>query len=248
MHKIVLAASAALLLLAACRQPEAAPEPVGPDPLPPAPAPAAPLTATEAFRLAFGAPPPVKRTARLPGFDNDQELTYSPGKLVPVGDQVALVSTATNASDCHACSGALAIHYFRREGTGWALAASAPEIVPGAGFGQPPDWRLRTDLGPARWIETEAGWTGQGYTCTSVDLIELTPHGAVLRGADIPTHYDNAGAAMDESQVERQDGTLSWADGRLRVTYAGKRSGVAEYELVGGRFVRRTGHDLFQDC
>lgn len=241
-----LIAGAVLLALVGCKKPE--PAAVGPEPLPPATPAPAPLTAAEAFRLAFGAPPPAKRSGKLPGYDNDQDLTYSPGKLIPVGDQVALVSTAVNASDCHACSGALAIHYFRRDATAWSVSASAPEIVAGNGFGQPPGWRLRTDLGPGQWIQTDFGWTGQGYTCNSVDLIELTPDGPMLRAASIPVHYDNAGAVMDESEAERQDGTLSWADGKLRVTYTGKRAGIAEYELVGGKFVRRSGHDLFQDC
>lgn len=241
-----LIAGAMLLVLVGCKKPEA--EAVGPDPLPPAAPAPAPLTAADAFRMAFGSAPPAQRTGKLPGFDGEQILTYSAGKLVPVGDQVALVSTAVNQSDCHACSGALAVHYFRRSGDGWEVSASAPELVAGNGFGQPPEWRLRTDLGPGQWIQTEFGWTGQGYTCNSVDLIELTPTGPELRAASIPVHFDNAGAIMDESEAERQDGVLSWANGKLRVTYSGRRSGVAEYELVGGKYVRRSGHDLFEDC
>lgn len=244
MRRLLLITGVAIAALAACKQ---AVDQKGEPATPPASAPSA-LSADQAFRLAFGSAAPATRTAKVHWSDSEQTLAYKPDRLVPVGDVTALVSTATNESDCHACAGALAIHYFKRDGADWKLVGSWPEIASGNGFGAPPEWRLRSDLGPANWLQTETGWTGQGYTCRAVSLIELTPQGAVMRGENIPVHYDNAGAAPDESKVESQDGTLSWTGGKLRVSYTGKRSGVAEYEIVGGKFVRRSGHDLFQDC
>lgn len=250
MRKLMwVAGVSALAVLTACKQPPAEQKGADAPPAAPGSTAAALLSADQAFRMAFGTPAPAERTVKGPEADaTEQTYSYKPDKLVTVGDRLALVSTATNASDCHACAGALAIHYFERAGSAWKLAGSWPEITSGNGFGAPPEWRLRSDLGPATWLQTETGWTGQGYTCGAVSLIELTPQGAVLRGDHIPVHYDNAGAVMDESQAESQDGTLTWADGKLRVTYTGKRPGVAEYEIVGGKFVRRSGHDLFQDC
>jgi hypothetical protein len=232
MRKLLICGAAALML-AACQKPAengAA-----------APAAAAPqvraLTAAEAFRMAFGAPAPAARKVTRQG-DSEETLTYAPARLVPVdGGALALVSTAANASDCHACSGAMAIHYFRRENGAWKLAGSWPEILPGNGFGQPPDWRLRADLGQADYIVAEAGWTGQGYTCTSADIVELTPTAPRVLGEDIPLHYDNEGAG--EPPVVNIDGKLGQGpDGKLRVTFTGSRSGFTDYARVGGKLER----------
>ena len=246
MRKGFLIVGAALLALAACKK--AAPEAVGPDPAAASKAPsAASLTAAQAFELAFGKAPPAARTVTRPDAGAEETLTYQPAKLVPVGDQTALVSLATSSSDCHACSGALAVHYFKRGGDGWTLAGGWPEIVAGNGFGQPPSWRLRSDLGEGRsFIEAEAGWTGQGYTCTKIDLIELTPQGAVLRAENIPC----TGTTREPPSPDRsQDGTLARGpDGKLRVTYTGQKPGAADYDLVGGQYVRVSGHDLFEEC
>lgn len=246
MRRVLLITGVVLLALAGCKKPESVPEAVGPDPVPPGQAAAPALAANDAFRMAFGSAPPAAR--KVEG-ENGGDFSYSPGKLVPVADGlVALVSTATNAQDCHACSGALAIHYLRREGSAWTLAGSWPEITPGQGFGAAPDWSVRADLAPGVWIAVEAGWTGQGYTCGSVDLIELTPAGAVMRGENLPTHYDNAGAVMDETPAEEEDGTLSrTSDGKFRVTVSGSKTGTVDYELVGGRLVRR-GPSVITDC
>lgn len=213
----------------------------------PAPAPSAPLTAAEAFRLAFGKAAPATRTVPRGEPGNEETLTYTPAKLVPVGDVVALVSTATNSSDCHACSGALAIHYFRREGSGWKLAGSWPEILGGNGFGAPPEWRIRTDLGRPAYLVSETGWSGQGYTCASADLVELTPQAPLVQATAIPMHYDNAGVGT--TPVINIDGKLDRGpDGKLRVTFTGSKTGFVDYALVGGKFTRVSPADLINDC
>ena len=213
---------------------------------------AAPLSADQAFRLAFGGPAPFERTARIPDYDNEQQLTYRPAKLVPLeGGLVALVSTATNASDCHACSGALAVHYFKRDAAGaWAVAGSWTELTSGNGFGQPPNWTARTDLGGSgHWLQIDAGWTGQGYTCAFSDLVELMPERPVMRGENIPTHFDNGGAALEESQIVRQQGTIGSGpkSGWVRVSFSGTTTGTVDYEPVGGSLVRRS-PNLVNDC
>ena len=205
------------------------------------------LTAAEAFRLAFGKPAPAARTVARGEPGNEETLTYTPAKLVPVGDVMALVSTATNSSDCHACSGALAIHYFKREGSGWALAGSWPEILGGNGFGAPPEWRIRTDLGRPAYLVSETGWSGQGYTCASTDLVELTPQAPLVQATAIPMHYDNAGVGT--IPVVNIDGKLDRGpDGKLRVTFTGSKTGFVDYELVGGKFTRVSPADLINDC
>lgn len=247
MRELLMATGVALLALAACKQGGDQKDPAAPA-APPATstATAQALTPDQAFRLAFGTAAPAERTVPGRGSDTEQTYTYTPARLVPLGEVTALISTATNASDCHACAGTLAVHYLTRAGGGWTRTGAWPEIVVGNGFGQPPSFRLRTDLGGGTFIESEAGWSGQGYTCTRIDLIELTPQGAVVRAEGIPTHWDNAGT-VDTPRT--QDGTLARGpDGKLRVTYTGQKAGFADYELVGGKYVRVSGHDLFEEC
>ena len=246
MRGFLVGAGVALLALAACKQPE--PAAVGPDAVAPGPASdaPAPLSAGEAFRMAFGAAPPAKR--KVEG-ETGGDFSYSPGKVVPVsGALAALVSTATNAQDCHACAGALAVHYFRHADGRWAPAGNWPELVPGQGFGAAPDWSVRADLKPGVWLAVETGWTGQGYSCGAVDLIELTPTGPFVRGSGIPVHYDNAGAVMDEREAQREDGVISrLPDGKFRVTVSGSKTGTVDYEMVGDNLVRR-GPNVITDC
>ena len=211
------------------------------------PAAATTLTAADAFRMAFGKAAPASRTVARGEPGNEETLTYTPAKLVPVGEVMALVSTATNRSDCHACSGALAIHYFRREGAGWKLAGSWPEIVAGNGFGQPPEWRIRTDLGRPAYLVTDTGWSGQGFTCASTDLVELAPAAPLVQATGIPMHYDNAGVGT--TPVVTIDGKLDRGpDGKLRVTFTGSKTGFVDYELVGGKFTRVSPADLINEC
>jgi hypothetical protein len=235
----VLILTASLLALAACRQPA---EPVVVDPGPPPP-----LTAARAFEMAFGDAAPVERKVTREGVDYQETLTYRPAKLVPMSEgHVALVSLATNASDCHACSGAMAIHYLRRTGTTWTLEGGWPEIVGGNGFGAPPDWTVRTDLGEPLYIVAEAGWSGQGYTCSSADLIELMPGAPRVLGQDIPIHYDNEGVGTPP--VVNIVGTLGRGpDGKLRVTFTGSKTGFTDYQIVGPALVR-TSPNLIDDC
>src|SRR3546814_4993700 len=40
-----------------------------------------------------------------------ERLRYSPGRLVWIGDRAVLLSPGENLEKCHACTGALAIHY-----------------------------------------------------------------------------------------------------------------------------------------
>lgn len=211
------------------------------------PAAEAGLTAAAAFRMAFGKAAPAARTVARGEPGNEETLSYTPAGLVPVGEVMALVSTATNSSDCHACSGALAIHYFEREGAGWKLAGSWPEIVGGNGFGAPPEWRIRTDLGRPAYLVTETGWSGQGYTCSATDLVELTPAAPLVQATSIPMHYDNEGVGTPP--VVTIDGTLDRGpDGKLRVTFTGTKSGFVDYVLVGGKFTRVSPADLINEC
>jgi hypothetical protein len=43
-------------------------------------------------------------------------INYKPGRLVWLADRAVLLSPGTAADDCHACTGALAIHYLQPDG------------------------------------------------------------------------------------------------------------------------------------
>lgn len=242
----VLAAVAALSL-AACERPT---EKAEQQTRAPAPA-AAPISAPSlaaAFELAFGRPAPARRTVAK-GEQADTWI-YDPARLIPVGERLALISTGRHFSDCHVCAGAIAVHYLERGPGGvWAVSGAWPEILYGGGFGQPPEWRLRDDLGHPLVIQAEAGSTGQGYTCASATLVELTASGPVVRADQIPTHYDNQGAVGEGEAATVIDGTIGRGpDGRLRVTYAGTKRAEVDYALRDGRYVAVSGPDDIARC
>ncbi|MBX7249848.1 MAG: hypothetical protein K1X35_12500 [Caulobacteraceae bacterium] len=248
----IMVLAATVLALAACQKsankaapPSSDSESVAP---PVAAAPPAPttLSADEAFRLAFGAPAPVQRSVTRQN-DFEEVLSYGSGKLVPLApDLVALVSTATNASDCHACSGALSVHYLKWDGTAWKRSGAWPELLYGNGFGAAPDWTVRQDLGRPNYLISQVGWTGQGYTCSSADVVYLGPDAPVVMGEGIPLHFDNEG--VGEDPVVSIDGKLGRGpDGKLRVTFNGTRSGFTDYEIVGGK-LHRVSENVIDSC
>ncbi len=230
-----------LTVLAACDRPPAR-EPGRPEAASTA---AVQLTEDQAFRLAFGAPAPATRTGVRPEAP-DETLTYRPAGLQPLGDGLVLVSLATSGSDCHVCTGAVAVHYLKPRAAGWAVTSASPELLTGRGFGEPPDWSIRRDLGSSPMLVTEAGYTGQGYTCTTSDLVELTPAGPVLRGEAIVVHQDDAGAVGPEHATVSRGKLGMRPDGTLRVDFGAR--GSVDYELRQGRYVAVAGPQALREC
>lgn len=233
---VAILAGVAALALAACERPADTAKGQARAPAPAAAQAPAPSLAA-AFEIAFGRPAPARRSVTK-GEQADTWI-YDPARLIPVGERLALVSTGRHFSDCHVCAGALAVHYLERapEG-GWRTSGAWPEIIYGGGFGQPPEWRVREDLGHPLVIQAEAGSTGQGYTCASATLMELTASGPVIRADQIPTHYDNQGAVGEGEAPTVIDGAIGRGpDGRLRVTYTGTKRAEVDYALRESRYV-----------
>jgi len=239
--RIMLLLAAIAVSAAGCgRVSNPAPSPA-PSPARASPQAVAPPSLHEAFRLAFGKPAPARRDVARDG-EHGETLIYDPAELIPFGGGYALVSLGHNLSDCHVCAGAMAIHYLRRGSDGrWTATGAWPEILYGNGFGEPPRWRLRADLGVSAMIQSETGWSGQGYSCGSADLVELAPDGPKLRAEDIPLHYDDAGAVGDDRATVVDGEIAQGPHGGLRVTYKGSRAGVVDYALKDGRFSRVAG-------
>ena len=233
----------ALALVSACQKPaEQAQTPVAVPPIASGTATPAPSEA-DAFQTAWGSRAPVTYRAPDAGAD-DEAMTYAKGTLVPIGgDRFALVSEG-QGGESHASGGSLAIHYLTRTATGFTRTGAWPNIVDGGTFGAPPEWAIRTDLTPAPALITTSAGTWQGYSCSSSDLIELTPERPVLRTEGIPVAYDDSGAK--EHGAEAMEGALApdIKGQSFGVRYTGDRNVTVRYALRGQRYEATTSPDL----
>lgn len=231
------------LSLAGCEQ---APAPPAKKEVPAKAAPEVPARAPEprdpqldlAFRAAFGQPPPAERES-----DRGWEvalLTYRPLRLVPLGDdRVALISTATT-SDCHACSGAVAVHYLRRSGVGFALIDGWLETLRGNGWGRPPDLAMRADISDRPVIEARFAFGNQGFDCEWISLVELGPRRPVTLLDHAKLSYDNEGAGTEADGIVPETTSAVLIPGRLgrsfALRYSGTRAATVTYRRVDGTF------------
>ncbi len=246
MIRIRLAARSAfciLALLAACQKPtEQVEDSVVAAPAAPATEAAAPSEAA-AFQAAWGSAAPVTWRAPDAGAD-DEAMTYSKATLVPLGgDRFALVSEG-QGGESHASDGSLAIHYLTRTPAGFTRTGAWPNIVAGGTFGAPPQWAIRTDLTPAPALVTTAGGTWQGYSCSSSDLIELTPERPILRTDGIPVSYDDSGAKEDGAEAMEGELAPDMKGRSFSVRYTGDRTVTVRYALRGQRYEATTSPDL----
>lgn len=200
-----------------------------------------------AFLAAFGHKPPFTMAETGPGFSADwarsgNHLIYEPSALVDVTPgTVALISKGTLAEfHCHACDGALAVHYLKKEGTGFSLVGAWPAIGGEAGFGESADWSIRTDLENAPVMMTKSGWAGMGCSVTSIGLIALTPDGPIVReeGFVLNSDYDG-GVGPDPSTKYNYHGQIMPLETgkRFAVQYSGTRQFRVEYVRKGDVYV-----------
>lgn len=227
MMRSLIPLTAILALAASCERRADAPEaPASSRPEAATPAPttvdmtpidlSSPATVAEAFRVAWGAAPPVEQPD-----EEGAAFRYSAGRLMPLGgDRYALISDGAGGEG-HVNPGALSIHYLRRTAEGFERTGGWPNLVVGGTFGNPPQWSIRQDLTPAPALVAESGGTWQGYTCSMADVVELTPDRPVVRAAGIRMDFSSGGALGDRG--EDLDGALTAGElGRsFRVQYAG---------------------------
>jgi hypothetical protein len=190
-----------------------------------------------AFRAAFGKPPPVTIGAQ------DAQMTFTPAGLVdldPSAGILALVAEGQNKDDCHACVGSLSLTYLKRTPTGFQRTGkTGRDKFDGDGFGAPPQWKVRRDLEANPVLTVETGFTGQGYTCASQALVELTPDGAKIRAESVPVDYDDSG--VGHGRVTTLEGQIRpLARGRsFEVVFHGTRSMRMVYERHGETYATR---------
>lgn len=196
-----------------------------------------------AFTAAFGQGPPAVRVVNRDGA-GDMTLRYRPLGLVDLGDRTALVSGGWTDS-CHACSGSLAVHYLRRDASGFHVIGAWPEIASGASFGEPPQWKVRQDLFPGAVIVTEAGGAWQGCTVLRADLVELTRDRPIVRARNVLLDYGAEGADTGPAHGELQAGEVGRS---FKVRYAMRQPVEVTYIRDGDAYQPEKNEPVLPSC
>ncbi|MBX3593853.1 hypothetical protein [Sphingomonas sp.] len=244
-----IALGGAIVLLAGCKQTPESGNAATPTPSATATATAAAkdvraLSEAEQLKLAFRAVYGRDGAAQVRGGDADI-INVKPGRLFWIGDRAVLLSPGANESDCHACSGALAIAYLKPQGDGFEVTGKWPTLVRGSGWGAEPEWKLVDRFTDNPAIYVESGWSGQRYSCGGASITELKPDGPV-ESDRVWLSSSNEGA-VDETTGKTFGGEpLSNLDGKIvdivkgksfAVRASGTASFVERYEYRGGKFV-----------
>ncbi|MCA8899078.1 MAG: caspase family protein [Hyphomonas sp.] len=132
-----------------------------------------------------------------------ETFDFTPAFAVKFNDFVALVSKGTNRDDAHVSVGRISAHYIK-DGE---IIGAWQDLGFGNGFGEPPDYSLRTGLLAYPTMMLQSGYTAQGYTVGSEQLIEITPDGPQVR-AIVPTLEDTSGAVFGDQGVCTVEGTI----------------------------------------
>jgi len=198
-----------------------------------------------AFRAAFDQD--RRATRRIDGAN----VTYTPGGLRWIGDRAVLVSPGRSDQDCHACSGAIAIHYLEAQGDGFRVTGQGLNGGGGAGWGAPPDWRFSTMLTSEPLLESSAGGTWQGHTCAWTRFYAFA-QGGPAEVVSMQLHQDNSGAVTEESgeQVTDISGQIRNVvkDRSFDVTYTGSERFTERYVRRGARYVLAGGTTRMSGC
>ncbi|MBV9931712.1 MAG: SHOCT domain-containing protein [Alphaproteobacteria bacterium] len=197
-----------------------------------------------AFAAAFGG-----ATGEARAQVNGQTVVYKPKDLFWIGDRAVLVSAGPSTDDCHACAGALAVHYLKANADKFEVTGSWPNLVGGAGWGKAPQWKLTNAFTSFPAIFEEGSGMGQGYVCASATLTELAPSGPVSSGP-IPLHYDNEGAVSDDAAKVTIDGKIVNVkkDVSFDVAYAAAEPFTETWVRRGGKFVLQGGQTRVTQC
>jgi hypothetical protein len=177
-----------------------------------------------AFRAAFG-----DRAIR----DVDgASITFRPGAISWIGERAVLVSPGTNAEECHACPGMVAIHYLEPEGAGLRRTGEWLSVATDD-YGAPPEWRLTNELTGRPALRVANGGGNQGIFCDFVEYFDLGP-GGPASVARVQTGYTNEGEEGGFSLEGRM--TNIRAGESFDMAYTGYETFTETWRLRGGRF------------
>lgn len=217
----------------------------GPEPLPspsavatPSPTPsAAPVDALAAAQAAAFPEGLFGQT------DGGSRIDYQPGTLVEAPFGPVLVNEGRVRDAAHVDAGTVAVHYLRREGSGFAVARAFPKAVESGSNGAMAEMAVSDKFSDLPVIYAQGGGTWQGYTCSWTTLTELRPDGPaeLVRFMD---GYSNDGAVEDGA--ESSEGKIAdIVPGRsFTVRFTGTRAFTATYVRRGGKYVLESGEEL----
>ena len=199
-----------------------------------------------AFRTVYGA----SASSAAPHTLTHEEKTYEvrPTALEWMGETAVLLTSADDTAGCHACSGALGIHYLTPKGAGLAVKGSWPFLLVGGSNGYAPGVEtIRRDLGRNPFLTTRSGFSGQGQICASLSLTELAPTRPIPRGS-VFLHYGNEGAVSDGEAATSWTGRIVQPvpDRAFDVVYTGSERFTEHYQLRGEVY-RPEGASRFED-
>jgi hypothetical protein len=141
----------------------------------------------EAFLAAFGQPAPYRATIPASEGSAEHALEFSPLAFINIAPNVvALVSKGEGRNTdytCHACSGAMTMHYLKRGPQGFTVLGHWPIESGGAGYGEVNQWSIRTDLDDVPTMLVANQNAGMGCTTELDTLVALTPTGPEERGS-----------------------------------------------------------------
>ena len=206
------------------------------------------LSPEEALAAAFKAATGRDSAYTLKSRDGDRTVT--PLRLLDLPFGPVLLASSELADGCHGCAGAIGVYYLKREGDGFIVAKQWPDAVKGWGWGAPPqEWSVTEKFTRFPAIYAEGGYTGQGVTCGSATLTELTPNGPVESDV-IGLSYSNGGAVLEETGETGFGEPARDVKGTITNVVKGKSFDVVvkgaeslreTYRYSGGKFVRQGG-------
>lgn len=198
---------------------------------------------TVAFQAAFGKAGPATRTIE------GDTLTYRPKRLLWLGDIAVLVSTGKNRNECHACTGALSIHYLRPAGAGFKVIKSWMRAAGNGDWGTATDkFSISQEFSRYPVIITEDSSGGQGYVCGAMEMVELRSEGPSKWDA-IPNIYSDVGNKGEEEGSEINGAVANVRkDVSFDLVFTGDDSFIEHYERRGNKFVRTSSGSKLPTC
>lgn len=205
----------------------------------------------EAFKIAFPNGSIVKTKLG--------SLRYHPNRLIEVDDRLVLISEGKNSADCHACSGALSIHYLERGAEGFYVVKSwLSEVGLGSWGGAASDWHISTEFVPAPVLYYEEGYTNTGTSNTYAMIVPLLRDG-IGKKTSVTTYFTNKlglgnmNSGLKAIEYEAKIGSIKFGESfslYFKCEYEGVNySGKYDYKWEGRGFVLGTlERDLKDPC
>lgn len=187
-----------------------------------------------AFRTAFGRDRSATRRA------DGATITYTPGGLRWIGDRAVLVSPGRSSEACHACDGALAVHYLEAEDDGFRVAGEWLNGGGGADWGAAPEWRFSSELSDQLMLRTDTSGGGQGVFCSQVTFHEFAA-GGPRAVATVATGMSNTGALGSRgTEIEGRIANVR-KNRSFDVVFTGTERFTEHYVMRAGRYALASG-------